>query len=131
MCRRYGNVPPVKQAMNIAAQKKAIGRLMRSMLRIRPDVSGVQRRQGPLASNSASSMVIVSHEDPKGPLPEARSNESGFAPAASGLPVSDEGRRWRLRRLKVTLAFVRDPFQIAVGRFPKAHNHQDRRWCRS
>lgn len=62
---RYGYVTPIKQRVNVTAEKKSVRGFVFAMFGIGSDMRSVERRKGSLPRDGTASVVIVSDQYPE------------------------------------------------------------------
>jgi hypothetical protein len=70
--RRDSEIPLVKQSMQVSPQQKPVGGVVSAAFGIRPNVCGVQNRQGMLSRDGTCPFVCLSNGDSERTLTEAR-----------------------------------------------------------
>ena len=67
----HRDVTAVEACVDVAAEEQAVPRVVRAVSDVRPDLSGFQERQGPLAGHGAPPLLGVRDHDSEGSLAEA------------------------------------------------------------
>src|SRR5579883_2746654 len=73
------DIAKVEQAMNVGPEQKAVRDVVRAAVCVRPDMGGIQDRQGPLAGDRAAALVYIRHRDAECPLAKPRANQCRLA----------------------------------------------------
>src|SRR5258707_9264356 len=86
------HITPIEQAVNVSTEKKTIRRFVYPLLRVRPNVRRIQRRQRSLAGHSTAPLIIVRHHDAKSALPKTRPDQGRLAPTLRDRYATDKRR---------------------------------------
>src|SRR5262245_41550375 len=78
---RHGYIASVEQAVDVATKKQPVDRFVFAVICKRANMRRVQCRKSSLACNGATPGIVISDNDTKSALPEAGTNQCGFAPA--------------------------------------------------
>src|SRR5260370_34300086 len=104
MARCDRHITPIKQAVNVSTEKETINWFVDPLLRVRPNVRRIQRRERSFTGHSTTSLIIISHHDAKCALSQTRPDQRGLAPALRDWYATDKRLMRRFCRLIIRRA---------------------------
>ena len=80
MVRSDRDVPAIEQRMDVGSEQEPVAETMTTPVRDRPDVRGLQYRQGLLLRDRAATLIRIGDQDAERPLPQPLQHLDRLAP---------------------------------------------------
>ena len=80
MVRSDRDVPAIEQGVDVGSEQEPVAETMTAPVRDRPDVRGLQYRQGLLLRDRAAALIRIGDQDAERPLPQPLQHLHRLAP---------------------------------------------------